>query len=1502
MSGTDEENNLESNVKSALDNIQEDDDLFDPNFDPETQSGMYREPERKKSRRQAQRADRAARVKKEKETRANEKKEQKKEMKSTVKPAPKVSILQSLTSAPANTSQLSGGMQGIAFEPSAIEDLDQRIHTLLHSDNTLFDDNESDEEPDLNAILFGTGIQKDQPRDNLRKETDEEIKTTITESAKHVAHDMPQDLSPTGQFRNDNTKEVLQCSSPPAGPSRFTAARKIVPDVSQAASTSATHEVKMEFLSSSHISTPMKSEIKVEPGPVLPSGESLEMYWIDARELPRSKDVYFFGKMCRGNTEWKSCSLRVRNPEHVLFILPRITLEDGTENSFELVVQELTELCQKVGIRRRYFKKVERWYAFGKPNVPTEKTTWVKMRYSAMDPSLPLENRKHKTFTEVFGQHRSCLENLLLKRRIMGPCWLQIDNPISVLPGRRVTYCSEEFEIEGMKQIHTLSSDVHRPSPKLCLCSINLITELNAKRKTNEILGISVLTLRSMDTEQGSKLENTQKVFWTGLRKPEPDSLLPFGLEEPFLSRKLPSPEIMNNEKTLLENFLSYLLMEDPDIVVGHNFYSFHLDVLLHRLSALKVANWSRLGRLRLHEIPKLQAGVGGMAESSAAEREVLAGRLCCDTYLIAKEYVKATSYNLGDLAAQLNLSGTGISNLAGDEENARSEEEQPPSRQMSTKDGVFGVVSNCMQKAFYATGLALFLDIIPLTKRMTTLAGNVWSRTMNGARAERIEFLLLHKFYANKFVLPDKPSFRLLQNDAKDNEEDTEAREIGGKRKAKYMGGMVLEPRRGLYTDYVLLLDFNSLYPSIIQEFNICFTTVRHTLSSADSETAIASLPTPDQLICEDCARKSLQGPCKHRNILPKVLKELVDSRREVKKLIHSVKQEDKRRQLEIRQKALKLTANSMYGCLGFCYSRFYAQFLAELITQQGRDALTQAVELVPRINPNLQVIYGDTDSVMISTGITQDLAAVRAVAQQIKDAVNKSYKTLEIDIDGIFRTMLLVRKKKYAALQVVDFMEKGIKMRREIKGLDVVRREWCALSKNACNFILEAILTENPQEKETSEMITDYLLKLAERIKNHEISLDDLVVYKSLAKEPKEYQNVADHPHVCVALRMKERNESVQVGDLIPYIVCEAETTDSVPSNGTKLSQRCFHPFEMKENSSIGPDILWYVNTQLFPPVTRLLEHIDGCNLEMVAEAMGLDPKKVVHTSSTSAIHIDQEKEKFVQAQRYANPEEVFVKASHLSVQCPRIKCRSTITIQPHKYFLEKAFALVERLLDPKSDLTNMKSLIQPHPWYSCPGCSFEIPFKYVMNCVTLSARKAQGNYYTKHVNFSLHLTQDEMLEDEQSERITEDVLRQQFDYFEALFSTRHILSYVEGRIQDKIIENQGVWGTLYTVLERLHPPSISHDATGLAKALVWVVHQHTICREFVEGDLVGQPLSVAQFDAAVRRSASDTLPPQGYDYYFDLHHLAQRYQHSAVGQYIPLSDLFGEMGLAR
>lgn len=72
-----------------------------------------------------------------------------------------------------------------------------------------------------------------------------------------------------------------------------------------------------------------------------------------------------------------------------------------------------------------------------------------------------------------------------------------------------------------------------------------------------------------------------------------------------------------------------------------------------------------------------------------------------------------------------------------------------------------------------------------------------------------------------------------------------------------------------------------------------------------------------------------------------------------------------------------------------------------------------------------------------------------------QVKAEVNKLYKLLEIDIDGVFKSLLLLKKKKYAALVVENHGEGRYSVKQELKGLDIVRRDWCDLAKECGKYV---------------------------------------------------------------------------------------------------------------------------------------------------------------------------------------------------------------------------------------------------------------------------------------------------------------------------------------------------------------------------------------------------------------------------------------------------------------
>ena len=250
-----------------------------------------------------------------------------------------------------------------------------------------------------------------------------------------------------------------------------------------------------------------------------------------------------------------------------------------------------------------------------------------------------------------------------------------------------------------------------------------------------------------------------------------------------------------------------------------------------------------------------------------------------------------------------------------------------------------------------------------------------------------------------------------------------------------------------------------------------------------------------------------------------------------------------------------------------------------------------------------------------MINTNVT-DLEQVKAIGLQVKRDVNKLYKSLELDIDGIFKSMLLLKKKKYAAL-VIKEVDGRIEYEKEMKGLDLVRRDWCPLSKDTGRFVVDKILSGVPRE-EIVAAIHDHLRTLASNVRNGSLPLEQFVITKGLNKSPKDYPDVKGQPHLQVALKMLAENRHVNIGDHIPYVICVSSPTAAPGSvfahpEGASVAQRAHHPDEVfRSQSELTVDVEWYLSQQILPPISRLCEPIEGTSQATLSIQLGLDATK--------------------------------------------------------------------------------------------------------------------------------------------------------------------------------------------------------------------------------------------------------------------------------------------------
>jgi DNA polymerase alpha subunit A len=1131
----------------------------------------------------------------------------------------------------------------------------------------------------------------------------------------------------------------------------------------------------------------------------------LDVFWMDLAE--HQGNILVFGKVAvdqeeKGTTRvsYVSCCVTVKNNFRNLFVLPKKKSGSEEYESMMDVHNEVKSILQPTCIPHVAGatwagKIVKRKYAFDDPTIPREETQYLKVVYDAKYPVPPHEvcAAGGKYVDKILGAGVSPIENFIIKRKLMGPCWIRIQNPVA--SGVPCTWCKFEVNVDNPKNVARLDlveAGSSRPPPPIVTMSIKLKTIVNPKTHKSEIVSVSAICHKQVMLDSASD-EATQHMTQLSLIRPlgtagtagGNNALPQFPRDiEQEIRAGMPQLQRMPNERALLSRLFAQIRSWDPDVVAGHNAIGFDLEVILSRCVDLKVSTWSVIGRRRKMQLPNKSRFASG---KDWAIKEALTGRLLCDTYTSAKEHLRETTYSLENLAStQLKTQRTEI-------------EPVDVPQWFNSSETIVQLAKHTLNDAQLVQRLMFKLQILPLTKQLTCVGGNIWSHTLGGNRAERTEYLLLHEFHQLKFIPPEK----------KKKGETSKG--------AKYSGGLVLEPKKGLYDSFILLLDFNSLYPSLIQEYNLCFTTMdwasfqngmqAEAVDGVENAPSSMIPPVPDESI--------------ERGVLPKVIKTLVDRRKAVKKMLKSEKDPDKREevslcfqfvffdfcnmltsllvitltyfpQLDIRQKAIKLTANSMYGCLGFSNSRFYAQPIAALVTAMGRETLQRAVDIAQE-TVGVEVIYGDTDSIMINTRITDpnDLKTVEELGEKVKKEVNRLYKTLELEIDGIFRSMLLLKKKKYAAVVVEKGPNGEPKYSTEMKGLDLVRRDWCVQSKDSGRYVIKKILSQEDKEV-VIEDIYGHLEKLAQKMRNGELPIEKYVITKGLSKHPNDYPDAKSQPHVHVAKMMLKENRPVNTGDHIPYVITVAPEGAETTGKGL-VADRARHPDEIaRSGGALKPDVEWYLAQQILPPVSRLVEPIEGLSQHVIAERLGLDSTKYNHGMRSSGAEVDEDELVDYTPASCLYDEERFKDVEKLQLKCLECGVASEF---PGIFHVSK---------DPETGsptLTSGLQCINPdcrRPQFWGTGGHVQI-MAYISNAVSIYVHRHQKEYYLGQVccddpSCELHTNASRQLSvagtaclvrgctGTVQPVVTERMLHNQLKYLDTLFDVSHVCDQLE------------------------------------------------------------------------------------------------------------------------
>lgn len=541
--------------------------------------------------------------------------------------------------------------------------------------------------------------------------------------------------------------------------------------------------------------------------------------------------------------------------------------------------------------------------------------------------------------------------------------------------------------------------------------------------------------------------------------------------------------EYVASRPLLLEKLNQWLAVHDPDAIIGWNLVQFDLRVLQKHADRYQIPlRFGRGGNLlewREHGFKQ------GHFFASAA------GRLIIDGI----EALKSATWNFPSFSLESvsqTLLGEGKASDSPyqrmDEINQRFAHDKPALARYNLKD------CELVTRIFAKTELLSFL------LERSTVTGLAADRS--GGSVAAFTHLYLPRMHRIGYVAPN----------------------LGELPEEHSPGGFVMDSQPGLY-DSVLVLDYKSLYPSIIRTFLI------------DPVGLVAGMQQPDIQHSVPGFRGAWFSREKH--CLPAIVNQIWQGREAAK-----------RQQNKPLSQALKIIMNAFYGVLGSSGCRFFDPRLASSITLRGHEIMRQTRELIEA--QGYQVIYGDTDSTFVWLKSAHSEEQATRIGNELVQLVNQWWQNhiqqnfnlpcaLELEFEIHYRRFLMptIRgaeqgsKKRYAGLISTPTGDQMV-----YKGLETVRTDWTPLAQQFQRELYLRIFQQQPYQ--------DYVRDYVARTLNGE--LDEQLVYrKRLRRRLDDYQRNVP-PHARAARLADEFNRKLgrplqyQNGGWISYVMTTA------------------------------------------------------------------------------------------------------------------------------------------------------------------------------------------------------------------------------------------------------------------------------------------------------------------------------------------------------------------------
>ncbi|KXN81551.1 DNA polymerase delta catalytic subunit [Leucoagaricus sp. SymC.cos] len=603
-----------------------------------------------------------------------------------------------------------------------------------------------------------------------------------------------------------------------------------------------------------------------------------------------------------------------------------------------------------------------------------------------------------------------------------------------------------------------------------------------------------------------------------------------------------------NDESEMLQEWRDFVEKVDPDVVIGYNVANFDFPYLMDRAKALKANKFNFLGRLRNVKTEVKNTHFSSRAYGQRDSKETpLDGRLQMDLLQFMQREHKLRSYTLNSVCAQF------LGEQKEDVHHSVITELQNGTPESRRRLAVY-----CLKDAYLPQRLMDKLMCFVNYSEMARVTGVPFNYLLARGQSIKVLSQLFRKANEEGYVIP------ALKGEGSDE---------------AYEGATVIEPKRGYYDVPIATLDFSSLYPSIMMAHNLCYTTLldKGTIDRLNLVKDVDYIQTPNNDFFTTSKRR--------KGLLPTILEDLISARKRAKADLKMEKDPFKKAVLDGRQLALKISANSVYGFTGATVGKLPCLAISSSVTAYGRQMIEktkQEVEAEYCIANghayDAQVIYGDTDSVMVKFGPTE-LSQVMALGGEAAELVTQKFiKPIKLEFEKVYYPYLLISKKRYAGLYWTK-VEKYDKM--DSKGIETVRRDNCRLVSTVIETSLHKLLIDR-----NAKAAESYVKQVISDLLQNRIDMSQLVITKALAKT----DYTGKQAHVELAERMKQRDagSAPALGDRVAYVIVKG-------IKGAAAYEKSEDPLYVLENN-LPIDTKYYLENQLSKPLMRIFEPILG------------------------------------------------------------------------------------------------------------------------------------------------------------------------------------------------------------------------------------------------------------------------------------------------------------------